>query len=389
MNWKITERVRIFRLVLLPVIIGLATPALAGGDFDTKEPVRNGGFGIKGELSVEFETDTTFDSDDPDAELTDTYNTTELGVEVTFNRFLSGHGAFTFEPVLDPGPGEDRFFEDQGLYAEELFANVALGRGVNIFGGKFNPAFGQAWDVAPGVYGVDFAEDYEIAERLGFGASMTRGNTGLGTVTLTGSVYHLDTSGLSRSAFTDRGRTSLADGGASNTEDLDSFALALDAAEVPSLGGANLHFAYRFQHKGMGVDDLEHEHGFVAGINGSRSMNGVQFDWIGEIAHLDNAEGTRDSLWYFTVGGVATFADKYNIAVSYTGRPRDVSGASDLDDMLLQVSAGVELSNGWTLDAGYKYHVEDDVDNHTVGVLLAKSFSFGPSDDQGPAMSLK
>ena len=389
MNWKITEMVRVSRLVLLPVVMGLATPALAGGDFDTKEPARKGEFGIKGKLSVELQTDTTFDSDDPGAELTDTYNTTELGVEVTFNRFLTGHGAFTFEPVLDPGPGEDRFFEDEGLYAEELFANVALGRGVNVFGGKFNPAFGQAWDVTPGVYGVDFAEDYEIAERLGFGASIERENTRLGTVTLTGSVYHLDTSGLSRSAFTDRGRRTLADGGASNTENLDSFALALDAVKVPSLGGANLHFAYRFQHKGIGIDDLEDEHGFVAGINGSRSMNGVQFNWIGEIAHLDNAEGTRDDLWYYTVGGVATFANKYNIAVSYTGRPRDVAGGSDLDDMLFQVSAGVGLRNGWTVDAGYKYHVENDMDNHTVGVLLAKSFSFGPSDEQGQDIALK
>jgi hypothetical protein len=205
-----------------------------------------------------LESDHTYKSDDPDAELTDTYNTTELGVEVTFNRFLTAHGAFTFEPVLDPGPGEDRFFEDEGLYAEELFANVALGRGVNLFGGKFNPAFGKAWDAAPGVYGTDFAEDYEITERLGFGGSIEQADTGLGTVTLTGSVYHVDTSELSGSAFTDRGRTSLSSGGVANTEDLDSFALALDAEGIPALGGANLHLAYRFQHRGTTVDDLEH-----------------------------------------------------------------------------------------------------------------------------------
>jgi len=369
--------VRISRLAVLSIIFGLATPVLAGGDFNSQEPKRTGGFGIKGELNVELETDHTYKSDDPDAELTDTYNTTELGLEVTFNRFLTGHGAFTFEPVLDPGPGEDRFFEDQGLYAEELFANVALGRGVNVFGGKFNPAFGKAWDVTPGVYGVDFAEDYEITERLGFGGSIERENTGLGTVTLTGSVYHVDTTELSRSIFTDRGRTSLSSGGVSNTEDLDSFALALDAANVPALGGANLHLAYRFQHQGTTVDDLEHEQGYVAALYGSRSMNGVDFEWIGELVYLDNAEGTLDELWYYTVGGVVTFANKYNIALSYTGRPRDVAGGSDFDDKLLTLSAGVELRNEWTVDVGYKYHVEGDVDNHTIGLLLAKSFTFG------------
>lgn len=381
MNWVLTEIVWIPRLAALPIIMGLATHALAGGNLETQEPQRATGFSIKGELSVEFETDRTFDSGDPDAELTDTYNTTELGVEVTFNRFLIGRGAFTFEPVLDPGPGEDRFFEDHGLYAEELYGAVVLGHGVGVFGGKFNPAFGQAWDIAPGVYGANFAEDYEITERLGFGGSIEREDTALGTLTLTGSVYHVDTTELSRSVFTDRGKTSVSDGGVSNTEDMDSFALALDAAEVPALAGANLHFAYRFQHQGKTVDDLEDEHGFAAAVYGSRSLNGVGFEWIGEVVYLDNAEGTRDELWYYTAGGVVTFANKYNIALSYTGRPRDVSGGGDLDDKLLQVSTGVEFSSGWTADVGYKYHVEDDVDNHTVGILLARSFTFGQTEE--------
>ena len=57
-----------------------------------------------------------------------------------------------------------------------------------------------------------------------------------------------------------------------------------------------------------------------------------------------------------------------------------VSGGSDFDDRLLQVSAGVELGNGWAADAGYKYNIEGDVDNHTAGFLLARSFSFGQPD---------
>lgn len=378
MSWKNTEMVRMSRFAVLPIIMGLATPALAGGDFNTQEPKKADVVaGIKGELSVELEMDSTYKSDDPDAELTDTYTTTELGVDVTINRFLSAHGGFTFEPVLDPGPGKDRFFGDHGLYAEELFAILALGPSVTVFGGKFDAAFGKAWDLAPGVYGTGFAEDYELTERLGFGGSIVRENTGLGTLTLTGSLYHVDTSELSHSVFTDRGRTTLASGGVSNTEDLDSFALVLDAEGVPALGGANLHLGYRFQHQGTTVDDLEDEEGYVAALYGSRSMNGVDFEWIGEVVYLDDAEGTRDELWYYTLGGVVIFANKYNVALSYTGRPRNVAGGSDFDDRLLTASVGVELRNGWTVDAGYSYHVEEDVDNHTVGLLLAKTFAFG------------
>jgi hypothetical protein len=32
--------------------------------------------------------------------------------------------------------------------------------------GKLNPGFGVAWDKAPGIYGTDLAEDYEISERI-------------------------------------------------------------------------------------------------------------------------------------------------------------------------------------------------------------------------------
>ena len=200
---------------------------------------------------------------------------------------------------------------------------------------------------------------------------------GLGTVTLAGSVYQADTTGLSRSLFNDRGRTSVSDGGVSNTESLESYTITFDAAEAPALAGANLHLGYRFQKQGEAVDDLEDEQGYVVGLNSSRSVNGVEFGWLGEIAYLDNAEGTLDEVWYFTIGGSVKFGGKYNIATSYTARPRDVSGGPDFDDRLIQVSAGVELGRDWTFDAGYKYHVESDVENHTVGVLFAKAISFG------------
>ena len=368
--------------IFAAVLVSGVSPAWSGGDFDPPPPVEpeppkeRKTFGLSGELTVEFQNDNNIDSDDPDNELSDFYNTTELAAELTINHFLSGHTSLTFEPVLDPDPGDDRFFEDQGLYAEELYAQVAIGGGVSVIGGKFNPAFGKAWDVTPGVYGTDFAEDYEITEQLGFGVAVERETASLGTATVTGSIYHADTSALSRSMFTDRGRTQVSDGGAGNTEDLDSFSIALDLEEIPSLGGASLNFAYRHHAQGKTNGDLDDENGYVAGIYGARQMNGVELQYVGEVVYLDGAEGTLDDLWYYTVGGALVFGGKYNVAISYTGRPRDVFGAEDFEDKQLQISAGVELRNGWALDGAYKYHVEENIDNHTVGFLLAKSFEF-------------
>jgi len=373
---------RLAGLIATATILSVATPAWSGGDFNPPPPIEpeppkeQKTFGFSGELTVEFQNDNNIDSNDPDAELSDVYNTTELALEMTVNEFLSGHASLTFEPVLDPGPGEDRFFEDEGLYAEELYAKVTLGGGISVLGGKFNPLFGKAWDVTPGVYGTDFAEDYEVTEQLGFGVSLERDAGSLGKAIVTGSIYNADTSGLSGSIITDRGRTRVSDGGAGNTEDLDSYSVALDLEEMPALGGASLNFGYRFHNQGKTVDDLDDENGYVAGIYGSRQLNGVEFQYVGEVVYLDSAEGTLDNLWYYTVGGAVVFSGKYNVAVSYTGRPRDVAGGGDFEDKQLQVSAGVELRNGWALDGAYKYHVEENVDNHTIGVLLAKTFEF-------------
>lgn len=370
--------------VFTAVLVSGVSPAWAGGDFrpppplpaEPEPPVERKTFGLSGEVNVEFQVDHTYKSQDPDAELTDVYNTTEAALELTINEWLSGVASLTFEPVLDPDPGDDRFFEDEGLYAEELYAQVALGGGVSVRGGKFNPFFGKAWDVAPGVYGTDFAEDYEITEQVGFGVSIERDAGSLGKAIVSGSIYSADTSFLSGSLITNRGTASRSDGGAGNTDGLNSYSVALDLEEMPALGGANLTFGYRFHEQGETVDDLDDENGYVAGIHGSRMMNGVEFQYIGEVVYLDGAEGTLDDLWYYTVGGALVFADKYNVSISYTGRPRDVVGGGDFEDKQFQISAGAEITNGWTLDGAYKYAVEEDIESHTVGLLLAKSFEF-------------
>ena len=119
-------------------------PARADDDDAKPEGPRSYPY-LKGEIEIKFQHDNVFNADDPDAELTDTFNKTEAEIEAHFNRYFSLHGAFVFEPVLDPGPGDDRFFDDEGLFIEQLYGQIDLAP-VSIFAGKFNPAFGKAWD---------------------------------------------------------------------------------------------------------------------------------------------------------------------------------------------------------------------------------------------------
>src|SRR5262249_15419129 len=102
------------------------------------------------------------------------------------------------EQVRDPT--SDSFLRDHALWIDQLYMTIHLGP-VSIYGGKIHPRFGFAWDIAPGVYGTDFAEDYEIVERLGFGA-VWRLAIDFGRHDLSFEWFRADTSFLANSAFT-------------------------------------------------------------------------------------------------------------------------------------------------------------------------------------------
>ncbi|NJM35576.1 MAG: hypothetical protein HC850_13735, partial [Rhodomicrobium sp.] len=336
---------------------------------------------LKGEVSIEFQYDNVFDADNPDSEISDAYNTTEVAVGAYFNRHFSLQSTLVFEPVLDPGPGEDRFFSDHGLYAEELYAKFDFSP-FSLKLGKFNPAFGKAWDVTPGVYGTDLAEDYELTERVGLAVEVAKDKTVAGDVTMTASAFFADTSELSDSVFTERGKISLADGGLSNTEELDSFALAIEGKDIPGLAGLSYNFGY--VHQSGGVFDIDDQNGFVAGLQLDKTYNGVALTWIGEVAYFDYAgdffeDGDFvETLWYYTLGAQAKI-DKYNIAIAYTGRNSEQLSGIEHEDYQFQISAGMDLPDGWTVDIGYRLLEEQDEESHTVGVLFAKTIEFDTS----------
>jgi hypothetical protein len=319
----------------------------------------------------EIENDWTFDSDDSDNELSDLYATFEPFIALHITPELSIESGLVFEPVKDPDPGDSRAFEDQGLYAETLgvvYANDLF----SVYGGKFNPTFGAAWDVAPGIYGADFAEDYELTERIGFGGSLTGGNDDYGFHTLSGNLFFLDTTFLSKSAFTNRGRTRKSDGGVSNTESLESFSVTLDGADMPFLPGLGYTLGVERQEGGKG--DPKDELGFVAGLYGAFDVTSeTTLEPILEYVYLDNAEGQRQDRQYITVGS-AIFRGPWNLSASYTGRFTDPDGESNIDDTLYQVSLGYEFDFGLAVDIGYGFTEEEDIDSHTVGLVFAYEF---------------
>ena len=184
-------RVRSWRLV--PVcLIATASPASADGAWPN----------LLADISIEIENEYVFRSSVPEAEINDTFATVEADLGFAFDYGTGLYATAILEPVVDPE--KDRFFEDFGLYLEELYFDYRIGDGGVRFG-KFNPDFGIAEDVAPGIYGDDLTGDYELDERIGASIDVPFEALG-GSHVASFTAFMADTTVLSDSLFTNRGR---------------------------------------------------------------------------------------------------------------------------------------------------------------------------------------
>lgn len=316
-------------------------------------------------LAIEVENDWTFSSDDPDAELNDLYPTVEgeLAFEV-----LEGTGvfaAFTFEPVQDPEG--DRAFEDLGLYINELFLQGQF-ENVTLTAGKFGPAFALAWDVAPGLYGDAFAEDLELAEMIG--AQVGVGfELGGGEHEFNAALFVADRTILSESAFENRGRLNLRDGGAANTNGPESFALSLQG----KFDTLTYHLGGRYLSGGEG--DPGDEAGLVAAMQYVVEGAGPgDLELLVEGAYLFEAGGGEDDVVYLTLGS-AYGIDA--IAVSAVYNLRDTEAGTT--DHSLSLGLDYEIFDGLSAGLGYQFAREDGIDGHTLGVVIAYEIGGGIS----------
>jgi len=350
-------------LAVLTAACVLTAPALAEDSFPR----------IEGEIPIEIQNDYTYDSDDRDAELNDLYTTIEPAISVRITEAFSIETGLVMEPVRDPDPRDDRFFEDEGLYVETLFLQYATDT-YSLFGGKINPAFGVGWDIAPGVYGTDFAEDYELTERVGFGGSLTLGNDSTGLHTITAATFFADTSFLSESLITERPRTRKSSGGVSNTEDFSSFSVALDGDLGIAVPGLAYHLAIESQEGGVG--NPEDEFGVAAAVYGEFEIGeDTVLGPVLEYVHQSDAGGIAEDRDYITLGA-ALVHGPWNISVSDTIRTIDPAGGGDVDDNQIQVSGGYAFATGLALDVGYKHTDAANVESNTVGALLSYTIPF-------------
>ena len=327
---------------------------------------------IEGSLSVEIQSDRTYKATDRNEERTDSYATIEPEFVVRMTPALSLVAAGTLEPVRDLRPGRDRSFEDHGFYLSDLFL-VWEGDRWEMAGGKLTAPFGLAWDLAPGIYGTDFAEDYELAERLGLMAGLMLGNETYGAHAVRIAAFRLDNSALSQSIFTKRGRLDRDEGLPANTSKFSSVSLTIDG-DLPMVEGLGYHLgAMRQARGGRGaVKTAKAETGFVAGLTHEWEMGEVTLSPLVEAVRIRDADGDDGvNRRYLTAGAGAEWG-AWNAALS--GTRRSTSGSET--DRLLQLSAGYTFSTGIGLDLGWRYARENGDRFRTIGALLSYDLEF-------------
>jgi hypothetical protein len=330
---------------------------------------------FSGSLSFEIQNDLAFSSDDEAEEFNTLFATVEGAFTLTLTDRISVNAELVFNPVVaSAATGDDRLFENQGLFVEVLTLNYEAGP-LHLSGGKMHVNFANAWDVTPGVFGTDMAEEYEMAENIAIGGAFTGDLGSGGRHTLSAQTFFLDTSGLAESAFTRRPKPRGADGGPGNTGDFSSFAIALDGGEFAALSGFRYHAAYVYQaNETVGG---ESEHRFA--VNGSHEFpltGNITAQPFVEYVLIDDADGTAgQERSYLTAALGFTYGD-WNAALSRTFKENKVANGGTTDEEQLQVSVGYVFPNGIGLAAAYKRVRNAGVDTDVFGTLLSYTLEF-------------
>jgi hypothetical protein len=361
----------------------------AAADDDRDETPRNSSSPyVSGEISVKLLNDWTFETQD-DSEQNQLHTQIEAELEFHLNENIHVETELVYEVLKDPDLGENREFADHGLYPETLTLNYQDER-LHLFGGKFTPNFGIAYERAPGVCGTNISEaqeiteDYEMKERIGFGGGVSFGGGDVGKHTIASSLFFRDTSILSSSIITGRGRTKKRDGGPSNLERLTSYSVSLDGEDIKAIPGFSYHLSYiyqdveeAFEETGEEIENTDNETGLVfAAVYEIPLGEEVTITPMLEYVRMDNFEGEEDvNRDYLTLASQVDYGP-WNLAVGYTKRETDNVESVNVEDQLVHASVGYEFSSGLGIDLGWLQTDISGMRLDAAGVIFSYFYEF-------------
>ena len=364
----------------------------ASSEFTTVPPASEvgvSGIAAAGTIESLLQLDNILSSGPDYGRFSSLFGEAELRGYVAFGPLLTVNGLFRLEQVRDQRSGGA--FVDENLYVQRLFAVINVPP-LRLYGGKIHPRFGTAWYAAPGIYGDDFADDYELQERLGLG--IRTDIEVLGHHRFTVEVFQADATLLGRSPFGpqpgDPGFKRQAvrshdAGGVSNTGALESFAVALSTHHIGNVRGLNSTFGWAKQ-KASALD-VRDEYSWVAGLTGRIVLGpGVRLLPMAEYVSVKGQAGTERNTDYLTLGATLRVGDAWAIGVHGSTRDvRDYAANDFRTDLLGGFGVAYDLGDGFkdvkwldgfSLVAGYRHDRRAGIDRDTVGFQFRYQHDF-------------
>jgi hypothetical protein len=300
---------------------------------------------------------------------------------------LKFFSAVTTESVTDRPPGGERAFEDVGTYVEKLFVVVDYQTAL-VRLGKIEPNFGLATHKLDGIYATDLLGDYDNKERWGAEVVLDFEALGL-SQSIGASAFTVDRTVLSESLFTNRGRTTLSDGGAGNSEGSSSFIVFLDGCKDKKGPDcyADGRFGYRlsFRHQDAGRATEEQidenitpgeETGYLATATARFNIAPVTLRLLDEFAYFEHFDDGPDDAWYATASASAEI-EPVTFMATYTHKRNLIAGEPDTNEDLVDLTGAYEFGEEdtfpgkWTLAAAYGYSRDaDGHSDHAIGLKL-------------------
>lgn len=343
---------------------------------------------VSGSILMQLEVDRVLSSKKQGVEQNNAYIYSEPKLSLNFNRNWSVKTEWRLQQndVLttrdDTNPERYRTFMsdnrsigfgETGLLIEQLKVNFQ-NEDMEFSAGKFDPTFGTAHNKAKriGVFTSQFTEDYNLREKIGANLSAILENS-----KITISSFFNDTTDLSKSALSDRGRAQRSDKVAGNTGTLSSYTISMEGHNPFGIKNWNYNFGYR----NLSVDNSPGraaEKGYVVGSEylykaGSDTYL-IPFIEIVKISNF-TGESARDAL-YTTVAGILRYSS-WTASISSLKRDIDSAGnKTSSSGRQLQVSAGYKFTNNFTVDVSRSNIREDGAKGALFGVMFSYFYKF-------------
>jgi hypothetical protein len=260
-------------------------------------------------------------------------------------------------------------FSEMGFLVEEIkmqFHNDDI----KLFAGKFDPNFGTAHRKSKrmGVFTSQFAEDYNLREKIGVGATAL-----LESSQITFNTFFNDNTDLSRSAINDRGRARRSDGLAGNTSTISSYSLSMEGEDL--FGFKNLF--YNLGYRSLGVDksiNTSRETGYVVGAEYlhkiSKETSLIPFAEYTALKNLSGIKG-RDAQ-YSTIALIGNYRNWISsFALQMRNIDKNYLNDRHIFDRQLQLSIGYKFTNNLTIDVSRAEIREDARRGSLLGINMS------------------